>query len=571
MKVSSFSRYLAGALASFLLAAPLASAQLSVEQVNATNKLLQQIKAGINKLPPSHQQMLDGYANIGHLADVWQNYGMRLTDPTFIAHARQAKAAGFAAATPGASLVQVSDPSTDVAFSAFGGFTQSETSTARCGNAVVVGYNDSGSVFETPFFFTGTGGQAFSGASYSTDGGMTYTDIGPINPGTNTGNFLGGDPGLNCSDTNTFYYSQIFDFDDASGNPWAAISVNISTDGGKTWGDPIAAVSKSALEHFLDKPWSTIDPSNHKRILVSYTDFDFSETNSCGTNFPNRTAIEFVQSLDGGKTWSSPFVAFTACGAAGVQGSQMALDSHGNFYISWVNLGSNFPLGPRSLQIAKASRSLGSLTPPITIESMLQPGGDSFFLEGEFRDFLDMAMAVDHSGTASDGAIYVTWADGRDKEVTDPLATQGFYAYDDVFLRASFDGGNTWGAAPIKVNSDKQPMHGTGRDHYQSGVAVDKLGHVAVCWYDRRNDNENFAIRRHCGESTNWGASFSDGDIGMAAFAPTHGIDVFINPVYMGDYDQLSSDFLNLNSGFVGAFQNQTNRGNPDVDAHSMK
>ena len=91
MNLPRFSRYVAGIFASALLAAPFATAQLSVEQVNATNKLLQQIKAGINKLPPSHQQMLDGYANIGHLADVWAIYGMRLTDPTFIAHARQVK------------------------------------------------------------------------------------------------------------------------------------------------------------------------------------------------------------------------------------------------------------------------------------------------------------------------------------------------------------------------------------------------------------------------------------------------------------------------------------------------
>jgi hypothetical protein len=570
MNLSRFSRYLAGAVASALLAAPLATAQLSVEQVNATNKLLQQIKAGINKLPPSHQQMLDGYANIGHLADVWATYGMRLTDPTFIAHGRQARAARFAAGTPGASIVPVSDPSTDVAYSAFAGFTQSETSTARCGNTVVVGYNDSGSVFETPFFYTGTGGQAFSGASYSTDGGLSFTDIGPMNPGPNDGNFLGGDPGLNCSDPNTFYYSQIFDYSDASGNPWAAVSVNISNDGGKTWGDPIAAVSKNAFDHFIDKPWSAIDPSNHKRILVSYTDFDFSKTNACGTNFPNRTAIEFVQSLDGGKTWSKPFVAYNACGAAGVQGSQIALDSRGTFYISWLNLGSDFPFSRRTIQIASAIRGTGHLSAPVTVERAVQPGGDSYFLQGEFRDFLDMSMAVDHSGTASEGAIYITWADGRDKEVTDPLALQGFYAYDDVFFRASFDGGKTWGGRK-KVNSDSQPAHGSGHDHYQSGVAVDRSGNVGVCWYDRRADNENFAIRRHCGESNNGGASFSDSDIGMPGFAPTHGIDLFINPIYMGDYDQLTSDFLNYNSGFVGAFQNQMNRGNPDVDAHSMK
>ena len=55
------------------------------------------------------------------------------------------------------------------------------------------------------------------------------------------------------------------------------------------------------------------------------------------------------------------------------------------------------------------------------------------------------------------------------------------------------------------------------------------------------------------------------------SFAPTHGNDLFINPIYMGDYDQLTSDFLNINSGFIGAFESQTTRGNPDAVVHSMK
>ena len=148
-----------------------------------------------------------------------------------------------------------------------------------------------------------------------------------------------------------------------------------------------------------------------------------------------------------------------------------------------------------------ASYAKGKL-PPVTVDGAIQPGGDSFYLQGEFRDFLDMAMAIDHSGTATDGALYITWADGRDKTVPDPLAIQGFYAYDDVLLRASFDGGQTWGS-PTKVNSDIQSRLGSGHDHYQSGIAVDKRGDVAVCWYDRRADWENFAIRRHCGESSN--------------------------------------------------------------------
>ncbi len=567
MKSPRFSSFVAGVFTTAIVASSFTAAQMSVEKVAATNKILQQVKASIAKLPPSHQQMLDGYSNIGRIADAWSMYGMRLADPSFIAGVKLSRS-NTSRRTPSSGIVAVSDPSTDVAFSAFGGFTQSETSTARCGNTVVVGYNDSGSVFETPFFFTGAGGQSFSGSSYSTDGGATFTDIGPINPGSTTFNFLGGDPGINCADANTFYYSQIFDYDDSSGNPWAAISVNTSTDGGKTWGDPVAAISKSGFYHLLDKPWSTIDPSNPKRIFVSYTDFDFSPTNVCGTNFPGRTAIEFVESDDGGVTWSfPPKVAVNACGAAAVQGSQMAVSSKGTLHISWVNLGSNFPLGPRSIQVSNYKNGL--LSPAVTVNGSVQPGGDSYYLQGEFRDFLDMAMAVDHSGTATDGALYITWADGRDKTFTDPLAIQGFYAYDDVLLSSSFDGGNTW-SAPSKVNSDTQSASSQGHDHYQAGIAVDSRGVIGVCWYDRRDDAENWGIGRHCGESSNKGATFSDSDIGLQMFAPTHGNDLFINPIYMGDYDQLTSDFLNTTSGFIGAFQSQGSSGNPDAVAFPM-
>ena len=161
MKLPNLSRLVAGAFATAIFASSFAASQMSVEKVAATNKILQQVKATINKLPAHHQQMLDGYGNIRHLADAWQLYGMRLTDPTFIARAKLARSSS--APPPTAGLVAVSNPSTDLNYSSFGGFTQSETSTARCGNTVVVGYNDSGSVFETPYFFTGTGGQSFSG------------------------------------------------------------------------------------------------------------------------------------------------------------------------------------------------------------------------------------------------------------------------------------------------------------------------------------------------------------------------------------------------------------------------
>jgi len=556
MKHPRFTPFLVGSIVTCVLASS-AWAQMSVDKVAAVDKTLQAVKARYNKMPANKQQLLDGTANAVHFADVWHSMGMRMADPSFKAHQ------GPVVPVPGGAIIPVSatGAAKDLTYSSMAGFTQSETSTARCGNNVVVGFNDSGSVFETPYYFNGIGGQGFSGFAYSNDGGATFTDGGPIDPGPGLGNFLAGDPGLNCGDVNTFYYTQIFDYSDASFNPYAAVAINKSTNGGKTFGPPTAAVSKSGFYHSLDKPWSTIDPSNHQNIYVSYTDFDFSGTSvTCGFNF--RTAIEFVYSNDGGTTWSAPVVAIEVCGNGAVQGSQMAVSSNGTLYISWVNLGTNFPLGPRTIQVS--SYSGGTLSPAVTVDQT-QPGGDSYYLQGLFRDFLDMAMTIDHSGTISDGTLYISWADGRDKIVPDPVAIQGYYAYDDIFLRTSFDGGQTWGFSARKVNSDIQPRFASGHDHWQSGLAVDNTGALGICWYDRRNDSENFAVQRYCAKSTDYGNTFPNVNTGLSAFAPTHGGDEFINSIYMGDYDQPSSDFLNINSGFFSSFQTQGVRGNPDV------
>jgi hypothetical protein len=564
MKSPRYAR-ITGVFAVGALASSFASAQLSPAKVAAIDNTLQHVKASVAKLDARHQQMLDGYSNIVQTATAWHAMGMRLTDPSFLTR-QKIQTAKSKSSLP-AGVVAVSDPSTDLAFSSFGGFTQSETSVARCGNSVVVGFNDSGSVFETPFFFSGTGGQSFGGFAFSTNGGATYTDGGPTNPGLTDGNFMGGDPGVTCADANTFYYSEIFDTVNSLGDFLAAIGVNKSTDGGQTWADPVVAIGKNGGSHLLDKPWSVIDPTRG-RIYVSYTDFDSSQTNSCGTNFPGRTAIEFVKSDDGGNTWSKPVVAIQVCGAAAVQGSQMVVDSHGTMYISWVNLGSNFPLGPRQIQIA-AYKSKG-LQPVVTVESSVQPGGDSFYLQGEFRDFLDMNMTVDRSGTASDGAIYIVWADGRDKIVPDVLGIQGAYAFDDVLLRVSTDGGQTWGFSPIKVNTDIQSRTGYGHDHYQAAAAVDKTGKVGVCWYDRRDDPQDWAISRYCGESTNGGSNWTSVNLGTTPFAPTHGNDIFINSIYMGDYDVLTTDFTGANPGFIGSFELMGATGNPDAFANSL-
>src|SRR5262249_7722153 len=86
----------------------------------------------------------------------------------------------------------VSNPKADGTFSAMLGFTQSESSTAWCGKNVVIAYNDSGSFPES--FFLGPGGSSFNGYSTSADSGASFFDQGFLNPGSDPGFFLSGDP-----------------------------------------------------------------------------------------------------------------------------------------------------------------------------------------------------------------------------------------------------------------------------------------------------------------------------------------------------------------------------------------
>jgi len=134
---------------------------LSPQKVAAIDKTLQHVKSTIAKLDARHRQMLDSYSNVSRIADTWRSFGMQLTDPSFVSRARMA--APLSAGAPGtAGIVRCRIHPMTLLFRR-SVVSHRETSTARCGNQVVAGFNNSGSVFETPFFLTGTGGQAFSG------------------------------------------------------------------------------------------------------------------------------------------------------------------------------------------------------------------------------------------------------------------------------------------------------------------------------------------------------------------------------------------------------------------------
>ena len=617
--------------------------------IAALQARIDNFSAGVNQLHPNHrvmsstlllrQRALAGFSHFASAAAA----GRSLTPKRF---------SQSAIGNNNPLVASVNDSSSDLDFSAYDGVTQSTTSTARCGNQVVVGFNDFGSFTQTvlatfdPNTFN-VGPISQTGVAVSSDGGKTFQDNGFINPGSDPTNFMIGDPVLACSDASTFYYTQVF----AHGGftffeEFSSISISKSVDGGNTWADPIAAVDKDGF-HSLDKPWSAIDPSNPQRIYVTYTDFDFSFF-SPGCGAQTRTAIELVISNDGGQTFGSPIIIDEVCGDnAVVQAPHVAFNSHSIAYLAWERLSVNnftafifpftVPTGSNEIRVTHVAPD-GTIAPSILVDQKVF-GGDTFVvdrgsfanggvdletdLQGQFRDLYGLDLAVDHSGGSTDGTVYVTWDDGRNKSVPDLAAfhvdwtnpqvivgplleqfpnaqinlpftplllTSGNYAYTDVLVSKSRDGVHF--GPTVQVNSDQQPTVGGGHDHFQPAIATDKTGRAAICWYDRRNDPRNFNIERFCAKSDN-GKDWVNLRVPIAPFAPIHRLDFelacctfgsFVGPVgqdvgifslindtvdmrYMGDYDGLTTDFTGKTTGFIGAFQWMSSGMNPDVKA----
>jgi hypothetical protein len=540
--------------------------------------LLKKFLDASGKIPARHQKLLSSgmqnflhYAamiNSTHLkAGIGDDGGGPVTPPKLSANAVRNILAAASAAGPGGTT-RISNPNLDFQTSVVEGFTQSETSSAWCGNTIVAGYNDSGAFLRTAGV-NFLGAWSFNGISTSANGGRSFIDLGFLNPGTDPANFLTGDPVVTCSSPTRFYYSSIFataTLPDANGNrnPLSAIAVNTSNNGGLSWGPPTSAIAKDGFTHGLDKPWMTLDPSNPMRLFVTYTDFDFSfpTTGTCANDF--RIAIELVASSDGGNTWGAPVVIAEECGASfnGVQGSNVLVSPGGKVYVAYEFFPGAVP--NNNIYFKRSLDHGATFSKPVNVSDLV-PNGAGGALQGGFRNNEFPQLAVDRSDDSSRGTIYVTWSDGRDNVIPDLGSLTGTYAYPDVFVAKSTDFGMSF-SVPVAVSPTPADFQGAGRDQFFPGIAVDKDGRVAVCYYDRRSEPENTVIDRFCSVSHNHGASWNEQRVSNSNWLPLHNSDALINTVYIGDYDALASDFLLQSGGFFGSFEIQ-NDGNPDVVA----
>src|SRR5437763_487151 len=109
-----------------------------LDKIKAT---AEQVKKFADKLSePKRKALSSGAQNMIQLAERWKQFESRFKESGEPERSGPSGPSGPARA----AVARASDPNADLRFSSMGGFTQSETSTAWCGNNVVIGFNDSG-------------------------------------------------------------------------------------------------------------------------------------------------------------------------------------------------------------------------------------------------------------------------------------------------------------------------------------------------------------------------------------------------------------------------------------------
>ncbi|PYK25422.1 MAG: hypothetical protein DME52_08460 [Verrucomicrobia bacterium] len=382
---------------------------------------------------------------------------------------------------------------------------QSETyTTANPDNANQIGaaYNDSRCASSNNF----------SGASFSTDGGATFTRL---------------TTGSGCSPfTNTFGDPVIL-YHKPSGT-W--LTVWIDANGGCTMGgyksttptDPTSWTHfcvHSGISDDRESGWADNNPSSphYGTMYISWNDFGQSEQ------------IRATHSTDGGVTWSSPVnVNNTFIRNVQITGD----DVTGDVYIAGMDEGGGgFPHNDTNL-LYKSTDGGVTFTNTYTGTPFAGPGVCS---SGYFAGmFTTNGCYWRHEGwgepAAHNGIVHLVY---------DQQGTGGDPA--DTYYIRSTDGGHTFGT-PLKLNTDA-----TNRPNWQPNLSVSPGGTLFAVWYDARGSTSSDCVY---GSSTSpcyqmWGRKSNDGGVtwlpddtfsDVISHLPANS-DPNIVPSYVGDYD----------------------------------
>src|SRR5216110_3142207 len=358
------------------------------------------------------------------------------------------------------------------------------------------------------------------GYGYTTDGGLTWTFPGVLQPG-----FFRSDPVTASDETGTFFYLSLrsswpvktFFCDDM----WS------STDGGASWS--LISGKQGAIGG--DKQWFTIDKTGGPGHHFQYQAFDQS---NCAGGIFNR-------STDAGVAWETP-VDIPNEPTFGT----LDVDSHGNLYVGGE--GSIFYCARSSnAQIGGQTPTFDQIT-PVDMGGDLSGGGiNPAGLDGQ------CFLAVDHSGTATNNYVYMLAS----------VLPPGQSTTDVMFVRST-DGGLTF-SAPLRVNDDTNHQS---KWHWFGTFSVAPNGRLDSVWYDTRNAANNTDSQLFYSYSTDAGVTWS---ANVAVSNPFNPFEGYPNQNKIGDYITIVSDDTGGNVAYAATFNFNPTRGQHEQDVYYVR
>ena len=277
---------------------------------------------------------------------------------------------------------------------------------------------------------------------------------------SNGGNFeKASDPYVAFGPDGTAYFAAI-SWNHSS--PEEAQFVSTSTDGGRSWGHPVAVIRASDP-----------DVSNAARSVVApdptreHTAYLVWARRLSAPASEARGAVGFSRTTDGGETWSEAGEIYQTPIGMGTSANKIVVMPNGDL----VNVFSELPMGTQPDRsshpiLAIHSTDGGSTwSKPITVATAAVAGivdprtGARVRTGSSFND-----IAVDPRPDTN--TMYAVWEDARfTQERTEQIA-----------FAKSTDGGRTW-ADPVAVSTDQEMQN------FIPSVAVNDRGDVAVAWY----------------------------------------------------------------------------------------
>jgi len=380
-------------------------------------------------------------------------------------------------------------------------------------NTVVVNYNDHN-------------GSNYSGTSYSTDGGSTFTQILP--PPFGTGH------GTNYGDPIVVYNLKLgmwFAGDLATGCGGQGVGLWSSPDG-QNWTTGACAHNNSGDDR--ESMWVDNNPFSaaYGRMYISFNNFNVGSG-----------ALQVVTSNDG-VNWSAANT-LTSSFLRDVQitGALPGPPPPQARYFSTVILASmdegGGGLATRQNVIWRSLDGGNSWT-STTTGPRFNPPGDGVCSSNSY--FAKMNPIWRHMGWGEPGV-------GPGGVVHYAYATKGALSTGDIYYVRSTDNGSTW-SSPVLLNDPESNQY---QSHWMPSLSVNynpsgfqQPGKVTVSWYDRRQASSSCNVATDPGCSyqrygvqsadngATWGSNFAISDV--IVLQPTQN-DSGVQSCYAGDYD----------------------------------